>query len=99
MKNISILRHGKQAVENDRKNAAAIGQKLIRLGRLLQNPDLSTIVPKRYFDRINNQNSVFFAIMHGDNGVSFEVCCLVEQLSDEDSFDVADVIEGIEVLK
>lgn len=88
MKNVSILRHGRRDSVNDREQAAEIGQKLIRLGRLLQNPELSTIVPRQYFNRTDERNAVFFALMHGDNGKWFEVCFLVEQLADEDSFDV-----------
>lgn len=96
MKNVTILRHGRRLELdiNNREHAAEIGQKLIRLGRLLQNPELSTIVPKRYFNRTDERNAVFFALMHGDNGKFFEVCFLVEQLADEDSFDIPEI--GIE---
>ena len=93
MKKIAILRHGREAI-NDREQAAEIGQKLIRLGRLLQDPERSTLVPRQYFNRTDDSNAAFFALMHGDNGKHFEVCFLVEQLVDEDSFDVtAQILE------
>ena len=90
MKKIAILRHGRRPSRdaNTRENAAAIGQKLIQLGRMLQDPEQSTLVPSHYFNRIDERNAAFVAFMHGDNGVCFEVCFLVEQITEEDDFDV-----------
>ena len=86
-KNIAIIRHGIGREDvNTRAEAVALGDKLIRLGRLLRNPDLSTIVPKRYFTRISEANSTFIAIMHGNDGHQFHVCALIDQPTEDDDF-------------
>jgi hypothetical protein len=93
VKNICIVRHGIGREDvNNRGEAIALGDKLIRLGRLLRNPDLSTLVPKRYFDRVSLSNSAFIGIMHGDNGKQFHVAVLIDQATEDNDFDTVEMV-------